>query len=99
MPDEDGDTRLERNERVGHEGPPEPEIPDEFAFLLEAFWDLNQRRQSNGYELQPIQWLEYEAWERGTGNLLTHDERLIVMRLPTIFDQAVIDNRPKKKES
>ncbi|MCY0150878.1 hypothetical protein OEG84_25060 [Hoeflea sp. G2-23] len=78
-----------------HKTPEQPEVPDECQFLLDAFWSLNGTRIHNGMTLQPVQWAEFEAWQRGTGNILTHDERKIVMDLFPVLDEAIDAERPK----
>lgn len=84
-------------ERFGmaHKTPEVPDVPEEIQWLLEAFWSLNRSRIHNGMSLQPVQWTEFEAWQRGTGTLLTHDERRIVMDLFPVLDDAIDAERPK----
>ena len=80
---------------MSHKTPEPPEVPDEFDHMIEAFWSLNRSRSHNGFSLQPVQWTEFEAWQRGTGTLLTHDERKIIMQLFTVLDNAIDDDKPK----
>jgi len=66
-------------------------------FIYEAFWQINTRRTHNGVSLQPVHYQEFEAWQRGTGNVLTHDERKIVFELFDVFDSVVADEgKPAK---
>lgn len=80
---------------MSHKTPEPPEVPEEYFPLIEVFWSLNRSRTHNGYTLQPMQWLEFEAWQRGTGTLLTHDERKIIMQLFPVLDGAIDDDKPK----
>ena len=84
--------------RFGWDTPDSPELPIELDYLLQAFWSLNNRRTNNGFGLNPVQWVEMEAWQRGTGDFLTNDEAGILMSLFTVFDVSVEENSPKKPE-
>lgn len=80
---------------MAHKTPDQPDVPDELLFLLDAFWSLNRSRIHNGVSLQPVQWIEFEAWQRGAGTVLTHDERKIVMDLFPVLDDAIEAERPR----
>ena len=78
---------------------PEPlEIDTNYNYILEHFWDIQNLRSSNGYSLNPVSWLEVEAWQRGTGNLLTNDEAKIIMGLFRVFDEAYKDIQTKDED-
>lgn len=87
---------MERNERFEVESPEQPDVPSEYEFLLDAFWSLNNGRSSNGFSLNPVSWLEQEAWQRGTGNVLTNDETRIIMSLFGVHDSEMEECRPKE---
>lgn len=94
----EGETRLEMYKRIGKDLPQEPEIPDEIIHILNAFWGVNNLRQSNGFSLNPVRYSDLEDWQRGTGNLLTNDEIKIVMRLFSVFDEVAAEMQPKPEE-
>ena len=98
MPDEDGITRLEKNENFGASDltKPEPKVPSEIGYLLDWFWDLNNNRSNNGFGLMSVSWFEFEAWRRVTGNLVSGDEAYILMRLFRVYDVALEENAPKE---
>ena len=75
--------------------PDAPDIPDEFDFLWGVFWDINNNRSSNGFSLNPVSWLELEAWQRGTVEYLTRDEARIIMALFRVHDRAMTESTPK----
>lgn len=79
--------------------PDEPDIPSSVQFLEDAFWALNSGRSSSGFSLNPVSWLELEAWQRGTGNFLSAAEAEIVMRLFGVYDASVEENRPKPEDA
>jgi hypothetical protein len=80
---------------MAHKTPEPLGVPQELDHIVEAFWSLNRSRIHNGYSMQPLQWVEFEAWQRGTGTVLTHDERKIIMQLFPVLDNAIEDDKPK----
>lgn len=41
---------------------PEPEVPQEGAYLWEWFWELSNARSSSGFGQNPLSWQEIKAW-------------------------------------
>lgn len=86
LPDEKGDTRRERNERVGVYTPPF-EIPEDGIYLWNWFIDLNNsvsRVDFNGYYCL-IPPSEFLAWSTITGNGLYPEEYDILKSMDAVY--------------
>lgn len=68
-------------------------MPDELAYLLEWFGELNTGRASSGFGLLPISYTEMEAWARLTGAEPTPYDIWILRQIDTVFLAGMIDGR------
>lgn len=85
MEDEKGDSRRQRNTRVGVESP-DFEIPESGIYLWDWFKALNEsvfRNVDGYYHLIPPS--EYKAWSELTGSLITPDEYDILRSMDVVF--------------
>lgn len=85
LEDDKGDTRRQRNERVGIESPVF-EIPENGIYLWEWFNELSSSvfRNADGYyHLIPPS--EYKAWSELTGSLIRPEEYAILRAMDIAF--------------
>jgi hypothetical protein len=67
--------------------------PEELAYLLGWFAELNVARGSNGFGLMPIPYAEIDAWARLTGVAPLPFEVWILRQLDLVFLAGMIDGR------
>jgi len=86
-PDENGETRRERNARFGVESP-EIEPVEGGEFLLSVFWALNGIRSQGFAGPDPIRPRDIIDWSELTGTVLHQEERSIFLRMDAAFRAA-----------
>lgn len=92
-PDENGETRRERNKRFEQDDEtPEFELPDEGAYLWDIYWDISNRvqRVHDGVCL-PIPPSEFLAWSTLTSTFIYPDEYAILCAIDDEFCSSTGD--------
>lgn len=85
-PDENGETRRQRNARFNAPTPDEPEIPDSAEHLCAWFWVLSARR---GQGPSALTYAEIGAWARLMGERPTVEEVRILMAMDDTWMTAM----------
>jgi hypothetical protein len=67
------------------------ECPDGVDYLWGYFTEIDRRRTSNGFGMNPISYGELEAWTRLTGNTLSSFE----LEILDVFEEAALRHRNK----
>lgn len=96
LPDENNETRRERNERFGYKETPNFEIPDGGFYIWDLYTELSNaihRVDFNGYyyKLLPS---EIIAWSKLTGTDISSSEYEIITAMDTVFCNEL--NKDKK---
>ena len=81
MPDENGETRRQRNTKFGHPSP-DYDAPDAVAHVWEWFWDLSARRKSGP---EALTYAEIGEWQRLTGTAIRPEEVEMLMKMDDAF--------------
>jgi hypothetical protein len=67
------------------------DLPESLAYIWDDFIELNSARTSNGYSMNPLTFLEIDAWQRLTGKFT--DIELIKM-----LDRTLLDYQSKQEK-
>jgi hypothetical protein len=85
VPDENKETRRERNKRH-HAYTPKFNIPDEGMYLWSWYEELSRRFQRNiDGTCRPIPPSEFLAWSNITGNVVDHVEYDILSKMDDVY--------------
>ena len=85
FPDEKGETRRQRNERVGESTPPF-EIPEHGQYIWDWFKELSLIASSVSDGMyRPIPPSEYLAWQQITGNIVYSWEYDILFSMDSVY--------------
>lgn len=86
VPDENGETRNDRNARFGQPDGPLLVIPEAGQYLWDWYWNASQglRRVIDG-GAAPISSLEWQAWASITGELVRPSEYAILRAMDKTF--------------
>lgn len=85
MPDENGETRRERNTRFGKDSP-EYSVPDAGDHVWEWFWELSGRRRSGP---EALTYAEIGEWQRLAGVEVRREEVEMLMQMDDAFVSEV----------
>jgi hypothetical protein len=81
MPNENGETRRQRNEKFGQPAP-DVQIPAEGAHVWHWFWSLSNRRRSGP---EPLSYAEVGEWQRLTHTPIRSEEVEMLMRMDDAY--------------
>ena len=82
---------------------PENDIPEEFQYIWEWFWEINGmiNRAGEGY-CKPITAVDYKAWTEISGNIVTPTDydilRTMDLAYRTAMDRETDDRRTRDRE-
>ena len=89
-PDENGETRAERNERFDEaDKTPEIETPEDWQYLLDWFWDIHSARSHGFNGPNPMSLTDIANWSAMTGNQLLREEVAIIRQIDAAYVEAV----------
>ena len=98
-PDEDGETRRERNERFDCEDQnPEIEPPEDGKWLWDWFLELNACRSQGFSAPNAVTFPDLESWSRLTGNIIRREEIAIIRRMDDAFLAALAEEREEQRK-
>ncbi len=92
MPDENGETRRQKNIRFGEPSKnPEIDYPDEAAHVWDWFWDeLNPRRRSGP---EALTFADLGAWAELTGRTVRPEEIRMLLEMDNAFLREARDEQ------
>ncbi|NIA10012.1 MAG: hypothetical protein GWP10_09860 [Nitrospiraceae bacterium] len=99
---EQGISRREELEQVEKQTGKRPaglgcqEIPDCVKYLWEWFWEINESRSSNGFGLNPISYLEIQAWNNLTMNQVHPWEVIAIKKMDVVFRAFYAEDSKEK---
>lgn len=80
--DPNGETRRDRNERFGVDNPEPPQVPEDFEYVWEWFWELVEtgRHVQEGVP-NSFTHVELKAWKDNMGQLVNPDEMKMIIAM------------------
>lgn len=81
MPDENGETRRERNARF-EEPSPDLDLPEAGAHVWEWFWEISARRRSGP---EALSYAEVGEWQRLTSTQVRPEEVEMLMKMDNAY--------------
>lgn len=72
-------------------------FPETLEYLWRDFIELNNARTSNGYTLNPISFIEIDAWNRLMNKRVTAQEISILKQLDAVFMNHYQQQQADKK--
>lgn len=100
MPNEEGETRRQRNRKFGQPAP-DVEVPPEGSHVWHWFWSLSNRRRSGP---EALSYAEVGEWQRLTHTPIRPEEVEMIMRMDDAYlaevrkEQAAAIERAKEKK-
>ncbi|MBZ3690984.1 phage tail assembly chaperone [Phyllobacterium calauticae] len=93
LPDENGETRRERNTRFNADSPIIT-IEDTIQYLWDWFWEMSDSRSSGMNGPNPISHQDLMAWCQFSGNILLREEWRILTAMDNTYREAIaIENK------
>ena len=98
--DYNGETRRERNKRYDMaELSPEEIIPRPgWEHLWEWFWHLDGQREQGANGPNPLNYLQLDAWQRLTGEIVRREEIQILMAMDRSYLSAFSQERAEQHD-
>jgi hypothetical protein len=69
---------------------------ESWIYILEYFFELHNKRSSNGYGPNPISYSEIVAWDRLTNKYITAEEVELIMKIDNIYLEHYAATMSKK---
>ncbi len=71
------------------------EIPDCVHYLWVWFWELNDSRTSNGFGMNPVSYLEIQAWNELSMNWIHPWETKTIKKMDAVLREFRAENSKK----
>lgn len=90
-------SQLKRGQRLPAGVELEPPLPEALAYLMEWFDELSRARTSSGFGLNPITYMEMDAWARLTDRRITPFDAKMLKDIDTMWLLAYATTRAAAK--